>query len=429
MSFFSGMTAQNAMDVLIGKSISRTANVQILSPTGSGYIADGEILVLDQFDNPLIPGSTIADSPKIRIVQRSGSNLKYSVVIDGQNVVAYKGIPASAGQEQIHVVGYNGTSGAISTVATERLFKMTYKFDENKWACQPMRRVYGTRETTQQGIANDIASQINYESYPVLMGEDAGSAWVSAEILCSATSGDSSVLDNAATLTVVKGSKVAVASVTNHNVVAGDWIRIGAEDTTTFPVYKVASVSGANITFTMPYQGASATVANANTGRITAATSLTSAFGIKLTGLPLSFGLAPYTEIPFNKVAFDVHLGTDWGTTALTKTQEMVFGTGLYQQVSNMDLMGRVFAGVQSVNKFPLDSGFVTDASSAATYDCIYIRSTDLSNGTPITGPNHSMHETYLFLVDGASQTSDVLHQLDTWMNSTPKAFDSIGAL
>jgi len=71
---FKNFDNEEDVEVLIGKDIARTASVQITDPaTVATYIADGEILILDQNDAPLTPGDTVLDSPTIKIVQGRGT--------------------------------------------------------------------------------------------------------------------------------------------------------------------------------------------------------------------------------------------------------------------------------------------------------------------------------------------------------------------
>ena len=424
MSFFSGMNAKNAFDVLIGKSISRTTNVQITDPSASStYIADGEIVVLDYNDQPLTPGATISDSPFIRIVQRSGSNLRYSMRIDGLHVNEYKGISGANGQEQIYYVGFNGTAGSIDTTATSRMFKITYKFDE-KWSCQPYRKSYPSNKTTQVGIVDDIAVAMNADSNAALMGNNSAAGFVSVERLCNNAG---STDGTATTITISKGSNVGTLGAAATTFTVGDYLRINGTTSTSVPVYKITALSGTTVTLDTPFQAA--TVSGVNINYITASTASTAAFGLKLSGLPLSFGVYPGKQIPFNKTSFDIHVGSDWGNTTVTKFQEMTFGKGQYQQVAYMEQMGKVFSGAHNLGMVPIPTAMTSlDSVSGTLYDCIYISFADVSSS--IIAPNAvSDHQTYLYFVDGASQTTSVLSQLNPWMNSTPKKFNAISSI
>jgi hypothetical protein len=114
-----------------------------LDPNNASYLADGEIVVLDENDAPLTAGTTYNNSKYITIVQRSGSQLVRSARIDGANVMAYKGLTYAAPQEQIHYIGYNGSSGAIDASGTkDYVLRLIFKHDKAHWSEQSNTRIY-----------------------------------------------------------------------------------------------------------------------------------------------------------------------------------------------------------------------------------------------------------------------------------------------
>lgn len=422
MSFFSMMQAKTSQKTLIGKSIARTASVQITDPSAASFIADGEIVVLNYQDVSLTPGQTITDSPFIRIVQRSGATaataeLRFTPRIDGQGVLKYNGVSGVAGQEQIHVVGFDNTSGSIDATATSRFLTIGYKFDDVIWSEQQNRKVYPSNKTTQVGIVDDIAPLINQDGLNALVGGPASSGYISCEVLT-----DSTITAFAGTATVSKGSQFVTVTLTTAMVV-GDHLRIGTA--TTGPVYKLVAINGLVLTLDQPFQGASA--AGVNVDRITAANALTGNWGMRLTGLALTFSMLPYSDVPFMKTAWDTFID-GWGATTLTKTQEMTFGLGVSQQVANLELMSNIFSGAQFVWTVPLPSTTI-DTVQGTLYDNIFIDHVNISDLGVVSGTKPSEAQVYLFMVNDASQTTDILAQLDPWMNSTPRAFPNIGAL
>ena len=96
------LTVKNSQYVYIGKSIARTASAQVTDPNATGYIADGEVVVLAS-DGTVYDSSadSFATSPFIQIAQRSGDDILYSPKIVGLNLTAYNGREAATGQEQI----------------------------------------------------------------------------------------------------------------------------------------------------------------------------------------------------------------------------------------------------------------------------------------------------------------------------------------
>lgn len=421
MSYFSMMTSRVSQETLIGKNIASTANVQINDPSAAAYIADGEIVVLDYNSVPLTAGTTITDSPFIQLVQRSGAtastaDLKYSARINGQKVFAYVGTPGvAANSGQIHTVGYNNTSGSIDTTALSRFLRVNYKFDDVFWSEQANRKSYLSTATTvtQVGITDDIIPIMNQDSYNALMNNGASSGYISAVRLT-----DSVITADASTGTVVKGSPSMTVTAANANV--GEYLRIGTA--TTGPVYKLIAINGLVYTLDTPFQGTSA--AGVNIDRITAASALAGNWGIQMTGLALTFSQLPYGDVPLMVTIWDT-LIDGWGTTTLTKTQEATFGTGTYEQVTQLSLMGNMMRGAQFIYDIPLPNS-TNDAVSGTLYDGVYISYADISDLGVVSGTKPSEHQTYLFFYNDSLQKGTVVSLLNDWMASTPNAFTNI---
>lgn len=405
-------SVKNSINVLIGKNVSRTASVQVTDPSAtSTYIADGEIVVLNSSGTELTPGDTVTESPWIQIVQRSGSNLVRTAVIDGRWVTAFNGQDGVAAQEQITFVGFNGTSGDIDTTAEHRRLTIEYTFDEELGSEQLQQRIYPHDGVTpsQDEIAETIARQINLDQ----------ATKVKAEILLDAAadplSGNILVSNGSPTVTTVADE--------TGNIAAGDYLRIGAEDTVTVGVYKVAAVTTTTITLTMPYQGATATVLAANTGNIDTAVAIVSDAGIKLTGLPLKFVVGFFKYL---KTTFRVVLpSADWGSTLITNSQTAGYGTGVYEQVAELEWFAIGEQGALNRTLVPLPVGR-HDATSGVQYDVITIHHFDASDVNAVSGSHPSPKMIYIFPYDGSAQETDILAQLNPWMASTQLAFNNI---
>lgn len=420
----STLSVKNSTNVMIGKSVARTASVQISDPSASStYIADGEIVVLDYQGAVLTPGKTISDSPFITLVQRSGSNLIFSARIDGMHMLAYTGKSGSAAVEQVNTLGYDGSTGTIDLTTVSKLLKITYTFDELMWSNQPMRKVYQSVSTTQAKVADDIASQMNADSYNALMASGvASSGFISAVVL----SNDAAAALGAGTVSVTKGSKVIVASSASHGLTVGEWIRIGSVATTTDPVYKVTAVSGVNITVSMPYQGSTATGVTA--GQITTANAATMAAGVKMTGLPLTTSINPNGDFKYLKVSFIVHPGDGFGATDNANVTAPARGNGVFEEVRELAWFAKGFEGAMYRTQVPFENT-TYDAVSGTLYDTIFLNYEDGMDYAPVSGYKPARQSLYIFLADGASQQASIRAQLNPWMASLPNAFNAIGAL
>jgi hypothetical protein len=139
----------NTINVLIGKDIATTAGLQITDAATAGtYIADGELTVLGANDGVLGAGDTVVDSPKIKIVQGRGAatnGLKWSVDIDGANVLRATALSYRAPAEQVSFVGYDTVAAAGNIeVLPYTDYKMTivYKNDVEIFSEQLLKRTY-----------------------------------------------------------------------------------------------------------------------------------------------------------------------------------------------------------------------------------------------------------------------------------------------
>lgn len=410
--------SEQSFNVLIGKNIASAAT-QYTNPSAAGYIADGEILVIGANGALLTAGDTISTSPSIQFVQRSGSNLIFSSIIDGTKVTKYSGADPVLAQQQIISVGYNGTTGSIDLSTASKLFKISYKHNQLVWSEQVFKRVYETSGSTQAKVASDISEQINFMSLPALNGVYSTGDYVSAVMLCNHAG--AAITGTATTLTVTKGSNTAVMNNT-HNLTSGDYVRIGGTGTNV-PVYRVQSVNGNTITLGSPYQSGSGAIAIASVEIITAAQASTAAFGFKLTGLPLTWSINPAANNRYEIVSFDVHPGTGWGSTTITNAQDPILGSGLLPQVAEIEWFALGFEGLQSRYNIPLPTGRRDAVDS--TYYTIYIEY-DIPSVSAITGDVSAKQGLYIFVSDGASQLTTLRAITNPWMESTPKAFPNI---
>lgn len=410
--------SEQSFNVLIGKDIASAAT-QYTNPSGAGYIKDGEILVIGANGALLTAGDTISTSPSIQFVQRSGSNLIFSSIIDGTKVTKYSGANPVSAQQQVISVGYNGTTGSIDLSTASKLFKISYKHNQLVWSEQVFKRVYETSGSTQAKVASDISEQINFMSLPALNGVYSTGDYVSAVMLCNHAG--AAITGTATTLTVTKGSNTAVMDNT-HNLTSGDYVRIGGTGTTN-PVYRVQSVNGNTITLGSPYQSDSDAIPIASVEIITAAQASTAAFGFALFGLPLTWSINPAANNRYEIVSFDVHPGTGWGSTTITNMQDPILGSGLLPQVAEIEWFALGFEGLQSRYNIPLPTGR-RDAVDPEYYT-IYLEY-DIPSVSAITGDVSAKQGLYIFVSDGAAQLTTLRAITNPWMASTPKAFPAI---
>lgn len=405
---------RNSATLLIGKSIARTASVQFNSPsTTSTFLADGEILVLDQTGAVMTAGMTYADTKFIQLVQRSGATtnpLLWSARINGGRVEQFKGKSYEAPQEQITFIGYNGSSGSIDATGTDT-FKLRIAFKHNKDIySQHTQQRYFEYVPVTGATGQDIAA-----SFAVQLGSDTDLTEVKTERICN----DAGTAEGD-TATVTNGSTTVTLTGTAAGVVAGAYVRFGTA--VTDPVYKVASETntGTNIVLDQPYQGTSASGVTIET--ITEALADAASFGLKFTGKALTFTVGKFK---YTKVSFDLAIA-NFGATTITKTQSSKVGSGTYEQVAEYEWFAQGFnkAADRVGDSAPT---IRADATSGSTYDIISLVYSDASEAyNTISGAKASYQELHIALVDGAAQATNILAVLNPWLASVPASFSAV---
>ena len=407
-------TANNSLNLLIGLDIARTASVLINDRSSASYLADGEIVALNSVDDILASGATIADSPFIRIVQRSGatartSELISSLRIDGRNVVSFTGQSFSPSQVQIYRIGYVG-SGAEDIDAIDSnayRLRIQYKHDKEIWSQQSQIKSYyytSDASATSEEVARNFAVQIGNDT--------------SSDVLAERRCNDAGVALSG-TLTVTNNSRSVTSSAAEANAVVGAYLRIGGTAITD-PVYRITErISSTSFTIDERYQRASATTVAGET--ITAALATAALFGIQLEGKALTFTVGKFK---YNQVAFDLAL-TNFGTTVITEVQESLLGRGTFEQIAELEYFAQGFDGI--IDRVGDSSPALrVDATDGETYDVLGIKWFDTSDQNIISGTKPSANECLIALPDGAAQTTNLLAQLNPWMASLPRAFNAV---
>lgn len=411
-------TTKNNMTVLVGDiSKSRTSSVQITDPSASStYIADGEVVVLDENGIPVTGAITVLTDKKIKLVQRSGAtaatcNLIFTPWIYHDQVVSCTANTYDAGQEQIYVVGYDAVTATtkidVTTDLVDFMLNVKYTGNIDLWQEQSAVKTYLVPYVTsisQATVAASFAKQINNDP----------SSLVSAVNL-TPTAGAALT----GTLTVTNNSTVVTSSGAETWAV-GDFLRIGSQSTATSPMYKIASVTSTTVAvLESPFQGTTATTV---TGGLLVAASATGNFGVKLTGKALYWELGQFRYL---KTRFVLGYKQGMGNSTLTKTQEAKPGNGVYEQVAEMEWFAKSVGGALNRTMIPINPIFNTiDATSGSTYDTISINFYDrfLMNST-ISEAGRQPQQVMIFLGVSAGQNkgsnTDVADSLEAWLDDT----------
>lgn len=435
------LSVKNLQEVLVGKDIARTTNVQITDPTdATTYIAEGEIVVLDSagaiYDSGTMSYTT---SPWIQIAQRSGNTVTVSNKIYGNKLFTYAGTaPGVLGTEQITHIGYNGTSGSFDVSGDKDFYlTLTPNQDDMQWSEQKQKNVTLVTKysvgTSQLELAKAIAANV-MKKY-VTDGIPITAAMLN--------SGTAAAFSTATTLAVSHGSNVIVFDAA-ETLVAGDVVRIGVTGSALgvdIPVYTVKEahpvIADAYI-LDQPYAGPSNSVLPvADAGLVTPGAD----YGVRFTGKTLPFVLDFFK---FKRVAFSVQM-QGFGTTLLSKTQNSTYGVGDGRLCAEEESFCKGFQGALNRMTVPLpaitiDSDYSTTSTLDTTLGDAFVDPTVLYETVEISFYNENLHTTTpsvkmpemvkVFLYPGATQnkavTDGVLTALDQWMASTPSAFAAI---
>lgn len=450
------LSVKNIQETFIGKSISRTASAQVTSPDATGYIADGEVVIVNAQGTVYTTASmtwgalsSATTTPYIQVVQRNGNNLVFSSKIVGGKVTSYLGRAGAQGTEQIHHIGYNGSTGSLDiTAGLDYQLTLIENQDDMMWAEQKKKNVTlvtNNLVTSQQDLAKAVVKNV-MKKYSI------DGISVTAAMLNSGTAVAFTVASGTLTCAVTHGSNVITfnLAVTNSGFGAGSIVRLGTTTVASgrgvgIPVY---TIQGAHPTIAnayildQPYAGPTqSAIALADMGLVTAGSS----WGVRFTGKYLTSYRRDFFK--FKRTAFTLQM-SGFGATAITKTQDMGYGYGDGRLVLEEESFSKGFEGALNRMSVPLpiaNETFTADGSytvtqnatygdafttAATLYDAISIEFFSQNFGTVVSSaPMPQMIK--IFMVDGASQGTTASTGVQTALNGflsspNPSAFTAL---
>tara|TARA_R110000868_G_scaffold14414_2_gene67069 strand:+ start:59373 stop:60701 length:1329 start_codon:yes stop_codon:yes gene_type:complete len=439
----STQTQNNVMSVLIGGDVAGTAIATLVSANNINALPEGQIVAVGMRastgkEEILPTTATAATYPSIRLVAMNSGQLNYSARIFARDVNTFKGIDGVAGTtEQVTTIGYNGTTGSIDNSSTEYLLTYVGDWDDMMWSEQKYRKVYdyATLSPTQQGIAQTLSSNFNLDSF---RSNNQGVApQVKCEVLCDGTAAD---WTSAGTVAVVNGSNIVTLSATSANAqVVGAILRLGSTGsgvTTDVPVYIVTATPSTDSSLTSTqlrihtfFQGTTAAALDATSGDAGIVATATN-WGLKFTGLPLTWGIPPYSDFKFNKVTFHFDL-KGFGATTVSNPTTASRGQGDYREVAEFEYFSQGNDGALNRTVIPLPTGrHYTDVTGTIpAYDTIAIESADTQRASAITRTAAMRIQSFVFIPDtsnGNTMSGLLLSQLNPWMASSPVSLPNV---
>lgn len=307
-------------------------------------LAIGAVVLTDVGLRRINALSGLADGEQFFIVQGKGVGnplMKTPVLTKGKVKVSIAKFRPAV--QQVTVVGYNGTTGALP-VASNTDFWIKIRKNDNDAAnrSQPMSLFAGPVKTDATGTQAELALLLAANGNKNFSDEPAN-GYLRFEVLCNnagATDG------TATTITVTTGSVAGTLNAGATTFVVGDFLRIGG-GATTDEVYKIVALSGTSVTLDRPYTGA--TGAGVTIEYITAALAATADFGIRVLGVQAPFDVNAFRDYYANR--FTVTFSDS--TTLVTHVQGARNGNGMWQQVAMDEYMSYGYEGQNDMLAVP----------------------------------------------------------------------------
>lgn len=372
--------ANNVFSVLLNDGTITTGTVDTSCPVGTvvtpANLPSGAIVVtnlgLQRLD---AAGFTaLSNGDQYFVVQGRGTtkSLMKSPVITVGNTKFSISRHKNAVQ-QMSVIGYNGTNGALP-IANDTSFFIKIRKRDNDAAnrSQPFSLFAGPVRTDATGTQAELASMLVRNGYLNFKDEPANH-YLKFEAICDAAG---AVPTLTSTFAAVYGSRTVTVDVLPGNVAVNDYIRLEGTGVTS-PVYKVVSISGLSLVLNSPFTGTTATYAVANTRRITAVLAAAANFGVSLTGIAAPFDVNQFRDYYANRFT-----ATFSDTSTLVSHMVGAFnGNGTWQQVAMDEYMSYGFEGEMQQTSTPAISrdqfvkipGIGTNTVLSSRYSCLDI--------------------------------------------------------
>ncbi len=340
-------TADNVFSVVLDDN-TKTALPAALAVVTDQNLPAGSICAVDAGMRHLATAGALSTAGRYRLVQGRGAGkslmMSPMISVEGSTISASKHRLAV---QQLSVVGYNGTTGALP-VAAETDFYIKIRKNDNDAAnrSQPMSLFAGPVRTDATPTQAELAFALRLNGIANFKDEPANH-YLTFDVLSSATG--TATPAGVGTITAVKGSKVLTVSGTTVATTfpAGTAVRLGT--TTASPIFLVTASDNAAKTITLDAPvNASGTFAAAAAQSITAVNLAASNCGVSLTGVQADFNVNTFRDYYVNR--FTV---TFSDVSTLVSTTGARTGSGVWQQVAMDEYMSYGFEGENSMLGVP----------------------------------------------------------------------------
>lgn len=437
-------TQKNVMSVMVAGA----GNTTISSITNDlANLAEGQVIALGlgASGEVVLPTATTnipSVYPSIRFVVNQGGVFLYSPRIYADSVISAKTKSYAAAAEQVTTLGYNGTSGSIDASSTDYTLTYVGNWDTQMWEKQKYRKPYDyfTNTPTQQGIAQNLSFLYNKDMFMATL--NGTGAYSKCEVLCDGTAAFTAS-GTATLLGVVNGSDIVniystgTTKTTDTGIESvGAILRIGNTSTsatgkgTGVPVYVVTATSSTDTTLVAGqvrihtyFQGLTdaAVALGTDAGIVATATN----WGLKISSLPLTFGIPPYSDFRYEKASFSIQVKGFGATTGPTTSTVASKGYGTSSAVKEYEYFSSGNEGALNRTVIPLPSGknYASTTNSAITsYDTLFFEITNKEGASPITAPARMRQEIFVFIPSTYSggNRAKFVSQIDDWFAALP---------
>ena len=355
----------NVTHLLVGKDLDTLANTGKRSD-----LATGQIGVFKVGSKTATGANALVAGDKFTIATKNSKGVIVETpVMEYDNIKSKSFTGYVAPAERVRAIGFDGVSGSIDPINYANYVAHIFWKDNSKTFGQGIPVKFAayaadgsaTQAEIAAGLVNNFNKNFQREKPKLIKAEvllnSAGTIVPTGAGTVSFTNGSKYVKFNTAIDDATGAAKLAV----------GDYIKAATGITTV--AYKVVAIDVATdiATLDTPYQGATATIANATAKIVIAATAATAAAGVKLTGMPLTEGFEPGV-IRWDFIDFEIQLGSEVGATTQSIITNPTLGSGSYYEVAQNEWFLKGNRGeAWRVGNYP--KNVTLEATSGKTYE------------------------------------------------------------
>tara|TARA_R110002012_G_scaffold161923_3_gene324173 strand:- start:1987 stop:3246 length:1260 start_codon:yes stop_codon:yes gene_type:complete len=378
----------NSLHVFVGPNSGGSANLIFQNDTTAASSAgSGSIFVVDEagaaFDGVI--------SGDFKIGQKNADGtFSFTPLLDFSKCTFKPKTHANNRSEASSVWGYNGTSGSIEAINSNRYaLRVNFKNNIDMFSEQSDLHFFeyvsdanATQAEIVDYLAQTMAKNEKFNGY--LLGKKRGS--VKVERLSSATKTQASATGAIFT----NGSKVVKCtnSDADATMIAGNYVAVaaaGGSPAGTDPIYKIESIDivANTVTLDQPYAGAGSPTAVAdNVLHISTAANVAAGnSGLKITGLEQEFKLGRLMD---TQITFEITLD-GWGDTTAVAATAAVRGDGYGRNVAELEWFGKGAEGA------PYRHGIISNETDVTMYAVSTVYYDMLEIDATLADPNHAV--------------------------------------